>query len=606
VNNTLRTLIKDGLWAIVFAGTVAAVIRFASGLGAGSGLNDVTPWGLWIAFKLGFVALAGGGFTLAAVVYIFHIENYRPILRRAILMALLGYGSFIVSLIVDLGLPWHVYMPIISWQHHSVMFEIAWCVMLYFSVLALEFSPAILEHPWFKHPRFQKILHWLHKLTLPLVIAGIVLSTLHQSSLGSLFLIMPHRVHPLWYSPWLPYLFFTSAIAAGMMALVVEGFIIERWFKRGMHFDLLGTLGAWVALPLGLYLILRLSDLFLRGVLPGVLDGSWQSTLFLAEILIGGILPLVLLASQKIRESREGLLTSATLIIAGIISQRMSLSMFTMRQSTGLSYFPSVAETLIAFAIPAAAILIYLFFAENLALLDRENPTRALDTSTSIDRLAFANQDTPGRAIFARRSGLATFVIALMLPTMLNLTVTGGDRSVNPVQAARGWETLLINGNDSGYVVRFPHSEHQERLTDELGTKEAACTTCHHLNHPDDEATSCSECHTDYYQSSSIFDHPHHQQALGGNEGCTECHTDEHLRQSPEICKDCHETMVAQEGQRTFNSFALSYTDAMHGRCLECHGQKATELNKPELELCGTCHTSDQGEVNQVGGLSGN
>jgi Ni/Fe-hydrogenase subunit HybB-like protein len=598
VNNSLRTWIKDGLWAIVFASLVAAVIRFSMGLGAGSGLNDTTPWGLWIAFKLGFVALAGGGFTLAAAVYIFHIESFRPILRRAILMALLGYGSFIVSLIVDLGLPWHVYMPIISWQHHSVMFEIAWCVMLYFSVLALEFSPAILEHPWFKHKFFQTALHWLHKLTLPLVIAGIVLSTLHQSSLGSLFLIMPHRVHPLWYGPWLPYLFFTSAISAGMMALVVEGFLVERWFKRGMHFELLERLGLWVPLPLGLYLTLRLSDLFLRGVLPGALDGSWQSILFLAEILLGGIIPLVLLAIKKIRQSREGLLTSVILIIAGIISQRMSLSMFTMRQSTGLDYSPSLAETLIAFGIPAAALLVYLFFAENLALLGKEIP-EPKPAATEFGPLGMISQDTPGRAVFARRSSLATFVIALILPAMLYFPVSN-RQSDNPVQSAIGWETLLINANDSGYVVHFPHVEHQERLMEELGTKEAACTTCHHLNRPDDEATSCSECHTDYYRSSSIFNHTGHQQTLGGNVSCVECHTGEHVRQSAEICRDCHETMVAREGQPVFNSLASSYTDAMHDRCLECHKQKAVELNDPDLELCSTCHTYYQDETSQA------
>lgn len=598
MNKTLRSLIKDGLWAIVFAGAVAVVIRFAGGLGAGSGLNDVTPWGLWIAFKLGFVALAGGGFTLAAVVYIFHIESFRPILRRAILMAMLGYSSFVISLIFDLGLPWHMYR-IVNWQHHSVMFEIAWCVILYLSVLILEFSPAILEHPWFKHPFFQKILHWLHKLTLPLVIAGIVLSTLHQSSLGSLFLIMVHRVHPLWYSPWLPYLFFTSAISAGMMALVVEGFVMERWFKRGMHLDLLSRLGAWVTLPLGLYLVLRMTDLFLRGVLPGALDGSWQSVLFLAEIFAGGILPLVLLAIKKVRQSRDGLLTSAVLIIAGIISERMSLSMFTMRQSAGLDYLPSLAETLIAVSIPAAALLVYLFFAENLAILEKELPEPESAT-TVFDPFGMVSQDTPGRAIFARRSGLATFVIALMLPSMLHLPASSNNQSANPVQPATGWETLLIDGNDSGYVVHFPHLEHQERLTEELGAKEAACATCHHLNRPDDETTSCSECHTDYYQPDSIFNHTGHQQALGGNISCVECHDGEHVRQSAEICQDCHETMVAQEGQPVFNSLAPSYSDAMHDRCLECHKQKAMELEKPELELCGTCHTYYQEEINQA------
>ena len=595
----LRTWIKDGLWAIVFAAVVAAVIRFVVGLGAGSGLNDATPWGMWIAFKLGFVALAGGGFTLAAVVYVFHLERFRPILRRAILMALLGYGSFIVSLIFDLGLPWHIYMPIISWQHHSVMFEIAWCVMLYFSVLVLEFSPAILEHPLFKHKFFQIILHGLHKATLPLVILGIVLSTLHQSSLGALFLIMPHRVHPLWHSPWLPYLFFTSAIAAGMMALVVEGFLVERWYKRGMHFDLLERFGAWVPLPLGLYLLLRLSDLSLRGVLPNALDGSWQSVLFLTEILVCGILPIGLLAIKKVRESREGLLTSAILIITGILSQRMSLSMFTMRQSTGLDYSPSLAETLIAFGIPAAALLVYLFFAENLALLGDEIPNP--QAATKSDPLARFSQDTPGRAIFARRSGLATFAIALMLPTLLNYPASARNPSINPVQPAIGWETLRIDGNQTGYIVAFPHVEHQERLTEELGSKESACATCHHLNYPDDEATSCSQCHTDYYQTAFIFDHTVHQKSLGGNVSCVECHETEHVRQSAAICQDCHETMVAQEGETAFNPFASSYKDAMHGRCLNCHEQKAVELDKPELALCSTCHTyyeSDQLQTN--------
>jgi len=589
----LRTWIKDGLWAIVFAGSVAAIIRFAGGLGVGTGLNDTTPWGLWIAFKLGFVALAGGGFTLAGLVYIFHLETFRPILRRAILMAMLGYSSFVVSLIFDLGLPWHMYR-IVNWQHHSVMFEIAWCVILYLSVLILEFSPAILEHPGLDKPVFRIILHWLHKLTLPLVIAGIVLSTLHQSSLGSLFLIMIHRVHPLWYSPWLPYLFFTSAISAGMMALVVEGFLIERLFKRGMHFELLARLGKWVMIPLALYLALRLSDLLLRGVLPGGLDGSWQSVLFLVEICIGGMLPVVLLIFKKVRESREGLLTSAILIIAGIISQRMSLSMFTMRQATGLRYFPSLAETLIAFAIPAAAILVYLFFVENLAILEKNIPTPVLDTPAIAARRTFTTVGNSGRTVFARRSGLATFVVALMVPSMLPLPAARSNQPLNPIQPARGWELLIIDGNHSGYAVYFPHQEHQERLTQELGSGSGACETCHHLNQPDDQATACWECHADYYRSQSIFDHAYHQQTLGGNASCTECHTQEHTKQSPEICRDCHETMIPQEGNSTFIALAPSYADAMHGRCLTCHRHKTLEQAQPHLELCSTCHTFDQ------------
>jgi Ni/Fe-hydrogenase subunit HybB-like protein len=596
VNDTTRTWIKDGLWAVVFAGLIASIIRFTSGLGAATGMNDSAPWGLWIAFKLVFVALAGGGFTLAGMVYIFHLERYRPILRRAILIALLGYGSFIVSLIFDLGLPWHIYMPIINWQHHSVMFEIAWCVILYFSVLVMEFSPVILEHPWFGHPIFKTIAHWLHRLTLPLIIAGIILSTLHQSSLGSLFLIMIQRVHPLWYSPWIPYMFFTSAIAAGMMALILEGFIVERWFKRELDFDLLASLGKGATIPLGIYLILRLSDQLMRGVLPGAIDGSWQSFLYMAEILLGGVLPIVLLSIKKIRQTREGLLTSAILAILGIVSQRMSLSMFTMLREAGTTYSPTLGETIIAFAIPAAAILLYLFFTENLQVFEKQAEGAESEALATVSGKAgaFASQANWARAVVARRSGLAIFVIALAFPALSLQSST----QPSPVSAATGWETMHIDGNASGYVVDFPHLEHQERLAGENAGQDN-CQTCHHLDMPEDEATACWECHTDYHQSASIYDHSIHQAALGGNDSCQECHASEHVKLTAGICQDCHETMVSGEGQAVFNMAASSYKDAMHGRCLDCHEEQALAQDKPELELCSTCHTYYQEESDQ-------
>jgi Ni/Fe-hydrogenase subunit HybB-like protein len=587
MNDTTRTRIKDGLWVIVFAGLLASVIRFTGGLGMTTGMNDSAPWGLWIAFKLVFVAIAGGGFTLAAMVYIFRLEQFRPVLRRAILIAFLGYGSFIVSLIFDLGLPWHIYKPIFNWQHHSVMFEIAWCVMLYFTVLILEFSPVILEHPLFNRPIFKTIADWLHRLTIPIVITGIVLSTLHQSSLGSLFLIMPHRVHPLWYSPWIPYMFFTSAIATGLVALIVEAFLVEGWFEREIDFKLLERLAKVAVWPLGLYLLLRLSDLFIRGVLPSAIDGSWQSIWFLAEILLGGILPVILFSIRKIRQTREGMLTGALLAVFGIMSQRMSLSMFTMFRPEGTSYVPALGEIIIAFFIPSAAVLIYLFFAENLQVLDSQPkttetgealPNRPLPSPLPIRKSGF-------RAIFGHRSGIAVFTIALFLP----LFAFQNNPASTPVSAAKGWETLSIDGNQSGYVVEFPHLEHQERLIDEE-TRKSDCQTCHHLDAPNDEATACSECHSDYYQPASIFDHTLHQSALGGNQSCQECHTEEHVQLTGAICQDCHINMTSGKRQETFSMMAVSYQEAMHGRCLTCHEVQAAAQNKPELALCSTCH----------------
>ncbi len=608
--------IKEILWGIVFAGIVAGILRFALGLGATTGLNDATPWGLWIGFKLGFVALAGGGFTLAAIVHIFHLEYFRPILRRAILLAMLGYGSFIVSLLFDLGLPWHIYMPIIHWQHHSVMFEIAWCVLLYFSVLIMEFAPVALEHPSLQHPWLQFIYRVLKKATIPLVIAGIVLSTLHQSSLGSLFLIAPHRVHPLWYSSLIPVFFFTSAIATGLLALILESHLVERWYGRGLNFDILNTLGKIAAYVLWFYLALRLGDLLWRGVLPAALDRSWQSLLFSAEILIGGILPAILLSIPKIRSKTEGLVTAAILGVGGILTQRLALSTLTVFRPDFAPYRPTFLEVVIAFAIPAAAALIYLFFIENLKVVDQPlNPIiKTGQNFPAFDPMTRVWKGNGLRSAYIKRSGIAVLVMAATLALIPSRIFSGEQMPPTPATAALGYQTLLINGNQSGYAVNFPHQEHQERLMQSLG-EEQACATCHHLDRPDDQATACSECHQDYYLPSSIFNHTLHLENLGGNQACSECHpgesfdlhlmvisylngkqeccdchTGEHLATNAVSCDECHEQMQPENPETKFTYHAIPYFDAMHNTCINCHQRKAFELSKPALGECGTCH----------------
>ena len=192
--NTRLTIVKTALWGLMGASGVVTVARFWCGLGAVTALSDATPWGFWIAFDvMSGVALAAGGFVVAATVYVFGMEKYRPFVRPAILTALLGYIAVAVGLLYDLGLPWHIWHPIIYPQYHSVLFEVAMCVILYLTVLSLEFLPVVLEHSWFDHPLLRGIHRLLKNAVIPLVIAGIVLSTLHQSSLGSLFLITPYR-----------------------------------------------------------------------------------------------------------------------------------------------------------------------------------------------------------------------------------------------------------------------------------------------------------------------------------------------------------------------------------------------------------------------------
>ncbi|MEW5958359.1 MAG: NrfD/PsrC family molybdoenzyme membrane anchor subunit [Chloroflexota bacterium] len=626
-----RSLIKDFLWIIVFVGAVAIILRFARGLGYTTGLNDVAPWGLWIAFKLAFVALAGGGFTLAAMVYIFQLETYRPIVRPAIMIALLGYGSFIVSLLFDLGLPWRIYMPIIHWQHHSVMFEIAWCVMLYFTVLNLEFGPVILEHRWFHHAAFRWISRALHRLTIPIVIAGIVLSTLHQSSLGSLFLIMPFRVHPLWYSPLIPVFFFISAIGLGLMALILDEFVVDWIIGRKPHKTLLPRLAKIASVVLWVYLALRLGDLAVRGVIPAALDGSWQSLLFGAEILLGGALPATLLLVPKVRDSNEGLISCAILTVFGIVSQRFSLSLLTMQLPQGASYIPSMLEIAIALTVPAAASLLYFLFAENLGVVQEKIPP----PPSPYARPQF-NQHTlihlPNS--FSRklrwRSALAVPVIALTIAVLPPSLVTGLGQPHTPVEAARGGGDILsINGERDGSGVALPHQIHLVQLqefaaaTNDISAclvchfqahpewaesiaagetdcfechyaheaqaaaatpaDEAVCLTCHHLNLPNDEATPCWRCHQDMSSSTSIFDHLMHQRKLGDNASCAECHVGERLAVTTEPCRKCHETMMSR-AERELAAFETKDVDdfndkfeyAAEGKRLAAEAEKSS------------------------------
>jgi len=225
--------IRFTFWKTVFlflmaAGFYATVVRFTQGLGRSTSLSDQFPWGIWIGFDvLCGVMLAAGGFTLTAAVHIFNIKRLRPIVRPTILTAFLGYLLVCVALMYDLGRPYRIWHPLIMRNPHSVMFEVAYCVMLYTAVLALEFSPIVLE-------RFnlQRPLKIIRAALIPLVIGGVILSTLHQSSLGTLYLIMPEKLHPFWYSPLLPVFFFISAIAVGLAMTIFESSMSSKHFGR--------------------------------------------------------------------------------------------------------------------------------------------------------------------------------------------------------------------------------------------------------------------------------------------------------------------------------------------------------------------------------------
>ncbi len=614
-----RNLLKDMLWILVTVGVVAGLVRFARGLGATTNLNDATPWGFWIGFDvIAGVALAAGGFTLAATVYVFHLEKYRPVLRPAILTAFLGYVAVIVGLIADLGLPWNIWRPVVNWQHHSVLFEVAWCVMLYTTVLGLEFLPAALEHPLFNRPVFQTVLRWVKRLTLPLVVIGIALSTLHQSSLGSLLLIMPFRVHELWYSPILPVLFFVSAAALGLMMVTLESFFSAFVYRHQIKIELFSGLGKAAAVVLWLFLAIRVGDLVLRGVLPGALDGSWQSVLFLVEISISTLIPAILLSIPASRKSLAGLGTASFLTVFGMILHRLSASVIAVERPVGASYFPNWVEFAISIGIVSGLALVFLFFAENLKLFGpetmhaEEKPSPyAKPQFDPITKVRFCETlwDTVGR-----RTLLVVVALALAITLIPERAWTADQTPAVPVMPVQGLNVLRIDGNRAGAFAYFSHKSHEERQGKLIGTTYATeqdmCVRCHHLSDWEMSGagatvtsqsiraevagglSSCRGCHSDMYNPTSAFDHDLHLTLVqpGGNQSCAQCHTGGHSASTAVPCATCHTNMGPGADGKAFSYFAPSYVDAMHGLCIDCHETESQKTSNPLLGSCVTCH----------------
>lgn len=340
--------------AIVLAGLYATWIRFTQGLGAATNLSDEFPWGIWIGFDiLCGVMLAAGGFTLMAAVHIFNAEKFKPIGRPALLTAFLGYLLVIFALMYDLGLPWRIWHPLIMWNPHSVMFEVGWCVTLYTTVLALEFSPMV-----FEKLRMEKPLRILRMISIPLVIAGVILSTLHQSSLGTLYLIVPEKLHPLWYSPLLPVLFFISALAVGIAMTIFESWMSSRHLGHQLDESLVVSMGRILIVLLAFYTVFRFRDLGLREAWGYAFLFDYESVLFLFEIGIGLVLPLLLALSSKVRTTTGGLFVMSTMVVIGFVVNRLNVGITGMEGWSG-RYVPAWTEVAVTVFIVAVGFVLF-------------------------------------------------------------------------------------------------------------------------------------------------------------------------------------------------------------------------------------------------------
>jgi Ni/Fe-hydrogenase subunit HybB-like protein len=373
----MRKLPKITVWRAIFAaimmsGLYATYLRIVYGLGGSTNLSDKFPWGLWIAFDVMCgVGLAAGGFTLVAMVHIFNIEKYKPILRPAILTAFLGYSLVVVGLLYDLGRPDRLWHPLVMWNPHSVMFEVAWCVTLYTTVLFLEFLPMVLERFGLHKP-----LEWIHKISVPLMILGVLLSTLHQSSLGTLFLIVPEKLYPLWYTPILPLLFYVSAIAVGLAMTIFESWHSSRAFGRALELPLLMSMARVLAVVLSVYLWIRFLDLSHRHVFGLLAQNRIETWLFALEMMLM-VVPTVLLYQQRIRSSPGKLYACAVMVIFGFIANRLNVGSTGLEAGSGTHYIPRWSEIAVTLSIVAAGFAIFRLIAEYFPVFEAHSQEHA-------------------------------------------------------------------------------------------------------------------------------------------------------------------------------------------------------------------------------------
>ncbi|MGK9477753.1 NrfD/PsrC family molybdoenzyme membrane anchor subunit [Melioribacter sp. OK-6-Me] len=364
----------------VFAtiGILFLLARLFFGLGAVTNLSNQYPWGIWIGIDVAAgVALAAGGFTTAALGHIMHKEEYHAIVRPALLTALLGYTFVALSVAMDLGRWYYIWHPLIMWNGNSVLFEVGMCVMAYLTVLYIEFIPIVTERfiGRVNLPGFLSSLNkpidsllrildkTLNKTMFIFIIAGVVLSCLHQSSLGTLMVIAGPKMHPLWQTPILPLLFLLSAISVGFPMVIFESLITSKSFGLKPEMKILSNLGTMVAPLLGIYLAFKLGDMVIRKTFVYLNEINTASILFLIEIFFGIIVPLRIFISPKLTKTRTGLFIGSALVIFGVLLNRINNFIIAYNPPYKFTpYFPSIGEIFVTLGFVALEILLFRAF----------------------------------------------------------------------------------------------------------------------------------------------------------------------------------------------------------------------------------------------------
>ena len=372
-NHEIKMWTPTTVVMVLFAliATAIAVYRIVNGLGAATNMNDGYPWGIWAGFDLyGGVAMAGGGFTIAAAIYIFNWKKYKPIGRPAILTAFLGYLLAVIAIFLDIGHPFRLWHPSIMWQVHSIMWVVAIHVILYTTTLGIESSPMFFEK--FKMPHVVK---FLKRYMVWAVIFGCMLSTLHQASLGAVFLIAPSKMSPLWFvGSFTPYMFLVSAIAMGLAMVSTESMLSCKAFNHKIDKEIFFGLARGILTTLIIYFVLKVYYLITTNSLGLAFNGSMPSMMFLLEMAIGIIIPIVFLLNKKVRTNLKGIAAVNWLVIIGVLVNRMNVCLFSFDQYNttvvGASYFPSAMELFLTLGLVSLGVVLFKMAAKYLPLFE--------------------------------------------------------------------------------------------------------------------------------------------------------------------------------------------------------------------------------------------
>ncbi|MDR2643270.1 MAG: Ni/Fe-hydrogenase cytochrome b subunit [Planctomycetaceae bacterium] len=358
------TFVRIILLLILLAALGVIAVRFIFGLHTVTNLNDNWPWGLWIGFDVMCgVALAGGGYGTALLVHVLHIERLRPIARGAMLTSLIGYLLVMAGLFLDIGRWWNFWRPFISWGHDSILFEVFWCISAYTIVQVLEFCEILTE-------RIFRKLHKIFVTILPaLMIIGVAIPTMHQASLGGLYLLMDGRLHPLWWSPIIFVFFLLSSFFVGPAMIMIESAISSKTLNHKVPIDVLKSLAKIGGVAMLIYLILRMTDLILRDKIGLILGNEYESLAFRLEIVIGLIVPIMIVFSP-LSGSRFWLVVYGICASFGVFLNRMNVVVTGMIREMGGFYYPSIYEIIVSFGLVSAGILVYLFVCENFKIVD--------------------------------------------------------------------------------------------------------------------------------------------------------------------------------------------------------------------------------------------